>query len=159
MSTASGCLVTAESRTFCLCSVPAFGNCSSPGGKWGKNTHNNTTAALLTERSCPWGAAGRGPGAGGRPHSGGPDFSGTADIFLQAGRKMERSGSRNGEGAAVGSHRLHGIRKVQSSPVEGILLPRSPWISPPPTGFLLNRILLQLLWFPFSLSLKKPVHF
>lgn len=30
---ASGCSVTAESMTFRLYSVPAFGNCSSPGGK------------------------------------------------------------------------------------------------------------------------------
>lgn len=32
-SAASGCFLTAESMTFCLCSIPAFGNCSSPGGK------------------------------------------------------------------------------------------------------------------------------
>lgn len=58
---------------------------------------------------------------------------------------MERSGMRNGEGAAVGSHKLRGVQKVQSSPTEEILLPGSPGITPPPSGFLLNRIVLQFL--------------
>lgn len=77
-----------------------------------------------------------------------PYCSGTADIFLQA-RKMERSG-RSGEGACHAEPWLHGVQKVQSSPIEEIL-PTGSWINPPPS-FLPNRLLLQFLWFPFSRS-------
>lgn len=86
-----------------------------------------------------------------------PDLSGTADMFTQAGRKMERSGRRTGEGVC------HGEPQTQWSTESAIIAhrgnrPMSPQINSPPSGFLLNRILLQFLWFPFillSLSQKK----
>lgn len=54
------------------------------------------------------------------------DFSETADISSQAGRKMERSGLRHGEGSAMGSHKRRGVLEVRSPPVEETPLTGSP---------------------------------
>lgn len=59
---------------------------------------DTTTAAMLAEGRSPGGARQPGPRRWRGATRGGPDFPGAADIFSQAGRKLERSGSRNGEG-------------------------------------------------------------
>lgn len=52
-----GLFLTAESMTSCLCSTPAFGNCSSPGESEEKTSNHRTVTLLMEERS-PGGAAG-----------------------------------------------------------------------------------------------------
>lgn len=151
---ASGCSVTAESMTFRLYSVPAFGNCSSPGGKWGKNQQPQNSGCADREeqprRHCRSGAQVLEGG-----HTQQPQPSRELLTFSRKqGGRWKGQGGAMGRGSAMGSHALSGVQKVQSSPIEKILPTRSPWINPPPSGFLLNRILLQFLWFPFTLSLS-----
>lgn len=160
MSTASGGFVTAESMTFCSESIPEFGNRSLPGGRRGKNQQQQNSSS----------ADG---GRGSRRHRwlrprhwteatyGRPSFSGAADTFLQAGRKMGRSRRRSREGSAVGSRRLHGVQMAPPSPTEDLLLMRSPWINPPPqrlsSTWNITFIYLISLLSP-SLSQKKEVY-
>lgn len=144
MSAASGGSVTAESMTFLLIFHFCIWKLFFTRRKVRKTPKPTKTAAMLTERRSSGSAAGQGPGAGGRPQQ--PQ---TCQELLTCSRKQggrwKGQGGELGKGSAMGSPKLSGVQKVQSLPIEKILLTMSPRINSPPSGFLLNRILLQFL--------------